>query len=466
MQQQVITSTTPRDQLERTMGLPGAVASNVLNMVGVGPFLTIPLALAAMGGPQAMLGWVLGAVLALCDGMVWAELASRFPQSGGPYHYLLQAFGPRSWGRLIAFLFLWQSLLIGPISIASGAVGFAEYAGVLHPLSALQAKLLAMALCLVNIAVLYRSIRSIATLSVAVMVAVLSTCVWIIFSGALHFQPLLAFSFPQGAFHLTRAFWLGLGSATLIATYDYGGYSNVCLIGGEVREPRRTIPVAVIVSILLVAALYLCMNLAIIGTLPWQAAQHATAVVSVFMQAVYGSWAARTVALLILVASWGSTFIILLGYSRIPYAAAEDGTFPRIFARVHPVGRFPTVSLLSMGLVSALLCLLSLGDLIAALIVIQTVLQFMAQCVAVILLRKADRQQPAGLPGSSLSPRPKLFRMPLYPLPALIALLGWAYIVATSHIRQVLFAVVLGVAGIMVFLFRAHSQREWPFIPA
>ena len=455
------TTASTHGQLERSMGLPSAVASNVLNMVGVGPFLTIPLALAAMGGPQAMLGWVIGAVLALCDGMVWAELASRFPQSGGPYHYLLQAFGPRSWGRIIAFLFLWQSLLIGPISIASGAVGFAEYAGVLHPLSAMQAKLLAMALCLVNIAVLYRSIRSIAVLSVAVMVAVLTTCVWIIFSGALHFQSMLAFNFPRGAFHISHAFWLGLGSATLIATYDYGGYSNVCLIGGEVREPRRTIPLAVILSILLIATLYLCMNLSIIGTLPWQTAQHATAVVSAFMQVVYGSWAARTVALLILIASWGSTFIILLGYSRVPFAAAEDGTFPRIFARVHPAGRFPTVSLVSMGVASALLCLLSLGDLIAALIVIQTVLQFMAQCVAVLLLRRADRQHP-----SQEGAARGLFRMPLYPLPALIALLGWAYIVATSHLQQILFAVALGVAGILVFLFRARSQREWPFIPA
>ena len=454
--------TPTHEHLERSIGLSGAVASNVLNMVGVGPFLTIPLALAAMGGPQAMLGWIIGAILALCDGLVWAELGSRFPQSGGPYHYLLQAFGPRSWGRIIAFLFLWQSLLVGPLSIASGAVGFAEYAGVLHPLTPVHAKLLAMAICLVNIAVLYRSIRSIAALSVVVMVAVLTTCVWIIFSGALHFHASVAFSFPPGAFHLSHAFWLGLGSATLIATYDYGGYNNVCLIGGEVRSPRRTIPLAVMTSIVLIAVLYLLMNLSIIGTLPWQSAQHATAVVATFMQVVYGSWAARTVALLILIASWGSTFTILLGYSRIPYAAAVDGTFPAIFARVHPRGHFPTVSLLFMGIASALLCLLSLGDLIAALIVIQTILQFMAQCVAVMLLRHADREHSLSLPKGESAP----FRMPLYPLPALIALLGWAYIVATSQVRQMLAALVLGSLGVLVFLYRARSHREWPFLKA
>ncbi len=435
------------------MGLPSAISTNVLNMVGVGPFLTIPLALAAMGGPQAMLGWVLGALLALCDGMVWAELGSRFPRSGGPYHYLREAFGPHSFGRLFAFLFLWQSLLIGPISIASGAVGFAEYAGVLHPLTALQAKLLAAVLCLINIAVLYRSIRSIAVLSVTVTVAVLATCGWIVLSGALHFHAALAFSFPAHAFHLDHAFWTGLGAATLIATYDYGGYYNVCLIGGEVRSPERTIPRSILISIVLIAALYLLMNLSIIGTLPWQGAQHASAVVAVFMQAVYGSWAAKTVALLILIASWGSTFAILLGYSRVPYTAAEDGTFLRVFARVHPAKHFPTVSLLYMGLAAAALCVVSLGELIAALIVVQTLLQFMAQCVAVLLLRRGER-------GTAES---GLYRMPLYPLPALLALLGWAYIVATSHGRHILLALILGTAGTVVFLIRARRGQEWPF---
>lgn len=446
------TQTAPElQELDRTIGLPGAVASNVLNMVGVGPFLTIPLALAAMGGPQAMLGWVLGAVLALCDGMVWAELGSRFPRSGGPYHYLLEAFGPRSYGRVIAFLFLWQSLLIGPISIASGAVGFAEYAGVLHPLLPLQAKALAIVLCLLNMAVLYRSTRSISGLSVVVMAAVLTTCAWIVVSGVLHFHASLAFHFPAGAFQPTRAFWQGLGAATLIATYDYGGYYNVCLLGGEVKSPRRNIPRAVLFSILLIAALYLCMNLSIIGTLPWQQAQHSRVVVSDFMQAVHGTWAAKTVAGLILIASWGSTFAILFGYSRIPFTAAVDGTFPKIFARVHPTGRFPTVSLVFMGVASAVLCLLSLGELISALIVIQTILQFMAQCVAVILLRRQG-----GGSGDT-------FRMPLYPLPALIALCGWAYIVATGQMRHVVIALGLGVAGVLVFLFRAHRQQQWPY---
>ena len=139
-------------KLDRGMGLAGALSINILNMVGIGPFLTIPLALAAMGGPQAMLGWMVGAVLCLCDGLVWAELGSSLPRSGGPYHYLLQAFGPKRWGGLLSFLFLWQLLLIGPISIAAGAVGFGQYLNFLVPwLRHGHLVGIAMAVCITNL---------------------------------------------------------------------------------------------------------------------------------------------------------------------------------------------------------------------------------------------------------------------------------------------------------------------------
>jgi len=437
--------------LDRGIGLWSALSTNVLNMVGIGPFLTIPLALAAMGGPQAMLGWILGALLALCDGMVWAELGSRIPDSGGSYHYLLQAFGPKSFGRLMAFLFLWQSLLIGPISIASGAVGFAEYAGVFHAMTPMQLKLVAMALCLINLAVLYRSIRSIGFLSIVVTVVVLATCCWIILSGLTHFQPSMAFDFPAGAFHLSHQFFLGLGSATLIAAYDYGGYNNVCLLGGEVKTPQRNIPRTVLLSIFVVATIYLAMNISILGVLPWREAQHSKVVVADFINAVHGARAAKAASVLILIASWGSAFAILLGFSRIPYAAAENGHFPKIFAKVHPREHFPTVSLIYMGIGSMAMCVFSLGALIAGLIVIQTMIQFLAQCVAVMLLRRQDHADKT------------IFRMPFYPLPAMIALLGWLYIVATSPFQPIAIGAVLILAGTAFYLFQANLAQEWPF---
>ena len=435
--------------LDRGMGLWGAISTNLLNMVGVGPFLTIPLAIAAMGGPQAMLGWILGAGLALCDGLVWAELGSRMPDSGGSYRYLLEAYGPNGAGRLFSFLFLWQALLIGPISIASGAVGFAEYSSVFHPFTPVQMKLIAVVLCLINLAVLYRSIHSISTLCIIVMVAVVATCGWIIITGAAHFHPSVAFDLPPHAFQLSHGFWVGLGSAILIATYDYGGYNNVCLIGGEIKDPQRNVPRAVLLSIVTVASLYLAMNLAILGLLPWREAEHSKAIVADFMRLALGPSAAKAVSLLILIASWGSAYAILLGYSRIPYAAAVDGRFPKIFARVHPTHHFPTVSLLYMGIASAFMCVFSLADLISALIIIQTLLQTIGQCIAVILLRRS-------------SP-PGVFRMPFFPLPALAALVGWVFIIVTSEAKHVAAGLVLAAAGVGLYLITAVKQREWPF---
>jgi amino acid transporter len=114
--------------LVRGIGLLGATSANMLEMIGAGPFITIPILLAKMNGPQAILGWVAGAVVALCDGMVWAELGAAMPGTGGPYHYLSEAYGPRGLGRMMSFLFIWQTIFLAPLSIASGAVGFAQYA--------------------------------------------------------------------------------------------------------------------------------------------------------------------------------------------------------------------------------------------------------------------------------------------------------------------------------------------------
>jgi amino acid transporter len=438
--------------LNRGIGLAGALSINILNMVGIGPFLTIPLALAAMGGPQAMLGWIVGAVLCLCDGMVWAELGSSLPRSGGPYHYLLQAFGPNRWGGLLSFLFLWQLLLIGPISIAAGAVGFGQYLNYLVPhLRHGHLVFIAMAICLVNTALLYRNIRSISKTSIVIAAVVVATCVWIVLSGIAHFRSALAFDFPAHAFSFTRTFWFGLGSATLIAVYDYGGYNNVCLIGEEVRDARRVIPRAVIYSIIVIAILYLAMNLSIIGTVPWQQGQHSKAIVADYMQILYGRPGGLLVSGLILVASWGSVYAIILGFSRVPYAAAAEGRFFKSFARLHPTERFPTTSLLFMGGMAAVACLFSLADLISVLIVVQTMLQFAAQCVAVILLR---RQSVAA---------PDAFRMPLFPLPAIVALTGWLYIVASSNPAHIAIGFAMAAAGVAIYLLQARRTNEWPF---
>jgi len=439
-------------QLDRGLGLFGAISANVLDMVGVGPFLTIPLAIAAMGGPQAMVGWVLGALLCLCDGMVWAELGSAMPRSGGPYYYLKEAYGKKSLGQLMGFLFLWQTLLAGPLTIASGAVGFSEYMSFIYPkLAHGQLVSIAAGICLVNIVLLYRNIRTIDYISVAMTVIVIGTCGWVIASGVQYFRAANVFDFPSGAFHMSTAFWAGLGATSLIAVYDYGGYSNACLLGGEIEYPQKNIPRAVIYSILLVAALYLLMNLSIIGTLNWHDVQRSNAIAADFMQSVYGHWAGLLVSLLVLVVSFGSVFANMLGFSRIPYAAAADGHFFAPFARLHKTGRFPTVSLVFMGVASAVACLFTLSELIKVLIVVQAIFQFAAQCVAVELIR---RRNPRAV---------GVYRMPLYPFPAAVALLGWIYIAVSSGMRYVAIGLGMVAIGTTIYLFKAKHEREWPF---
>jgi amino acid transporter len=441
-----------RIEIPRGIGFWGAVSANLLNMIGIGPFLTIPLALAAMGGPQAMLGWILGAFISLCDGMVWSELGSAMPCSGGPYRYLLEAFGPRSFGRLFAFLFLWQAIVLGPISIASGAVGFAQYAGYLYP-HMHHAGLVAVAalVCLINTALLYRNIQSIGRLSIVIAAIVIGSTGWIILAGVTHFHSAVAFDFPPGAFHLDRGFFLGLGASTLIALYDYGGYYNVCLIGDEVSTPKKTIPRSILFSIIAVSAIYLVMNISIIGVVPWRVAMHSQAVVADFMAHIYGRAGGTAIAVLILVASFGSVLAILLGYSRIPYAAALEGQFFSMFGRLHSKGKFPHVSLIAMGACSALACLFSLQSLITALIVTQTLLQFAAQCIAVMLLRKQKRETAGS------------YRMPFYPLPALVALTGWIYVVVTSGVRYMAVAGLFLMVGVGLFMARARRRADWPF---
>ena len=433
------------------IGLAQGVAANVLNMVGIGPFITIPLILRAMGGPQAMLGWGLGAVIALCDGLVWAELGAAMPGSGGSYQYLREAFGPRKVGRLMSFVFLFQSVVATPLLTASGAVGFAEYTKFLFPaLSPMQRKGVAVLVCLAATWLLYRNIKSIGKVSFWMFLTLLGTMGWIIVSGAMHFNPALAFAFPPDAFHLSGKFLTGLGAAALIAMYDYQGYFTVCLIGDEIETPARNIPRAILIAIVLLAVCYLSMNLSVIGVVPWRQAAQSDAIVSDFIGRLQGHAAAQFSAVLIMLAAFGSVFTVLLGFTRIPYAAAVEGEFFSIFARLHPKG-FPSFAVLSLGLASAAACFLELEDLINAVLIIQILTQFIAQCVCVVLIRKYRRD----------IRRP--FAMYLYPVPVVLALAGWIFIVLASkpvYIEAGLATVAFAVAA---YLVRAKRKQEWPF---
>lgn len=448
-------SGTPAPHLHRELGLFEAISANMLEMIGVGPFLTIPLILSTMNGPQAMLGWLLGAVVAVCDGLVWAELGAAMPGSGGPYRYLSEAYGPKRLGRLLSFLFIWETIFLAPLSIGAGAVGFAQYTKFLWPQMAVwQGKAVGVAVCLLITYLLYRDIRSVGRLSIVLWVVVIFTALAVTAAGLLNFQFRRVFDFPPHAFVLSKDFFVGLGGATLLAMYDYGGYNNACFFAGEVRHPERVIPRSILISIGLVAALYMTMNLTIIGVIPWREAMHSTFIVSDLMQRLYGSAIAQIMTGLILFTTFASLFAVLLGYSRVPYAAAIEGRFFQIFGRLHRTKNFPYFSVAFIGISSAFASLLNLSDLITALVVIQVLVQFMAQVVAVTLIRRyrPDIHRP--------------FQMWFYPVTSIIAFGGWAFILAASGLKFILWGIALVAFGVIAYLWKARIEREWPFNPA
>jgi APA family basic amino acid/polyamine antiporter len=460
-------------QLIRGIGLWQATALNMIDMIGVGPFITIPLIIAAMHGPQAMLGWVLGALLVSCDGLVWAELGATFPEAGGPVRYLREMYGPR-FGKLLSFLFVWQLTFSAPLSIASGCIGLAQYAGYLWPVlrtvlaahefhitipavgttvmavTITYGTFLAMSAVALAVFLLYRRITIIGRLASFLWVGVIGSALWIIVSGLLHFNARQAFTFPPGAWTFNQDFFLGLGAALLIAVYDYWGYYNVCYLGAEVRDPARTIPRAILLSIGGVAIIYLTMNISILGAMPWQEVQASTFIASDFMQRIWGVGVARVITVLMIWTAFASVFSLILGYSRVPYAAALEGNYFKAFAKVHPTHGFPHVSLLTLGGVAMCFCLFKLADVVTALVVIRVMVQFLAQTLGIIVLR------------SRRPDLPRPFRMWLYPVPALLAFLGFVYllIMRPKSIESIRVAIVLILVGTILFAVRQlRAQR-------
>jgi amino acid transporter len=433
--------------LRRSFGLIEATALNMSNMVGVGPFVTIPLILSVMGGPQCMLGWLLGSLLSLCDGLVWSELAAAMPGTGGTYLYLREAFRKTTLGSILPFLFIWQFVFSAPLEIASGYIGFAQYLSYFwRSMSALDMKLAAAAVGVLVVALLYRRISAISRMTVVLWIGMLLTCGWVIASGLAHFNAARAFDFPPGAFSLTRGFALGLGGAMAIAMYDFLGYYDICYVGGEVRRPAYVIPRAILYSVIAVALIYSVMNVAIIGVVPWREAMQSKFIGSRFMETLYGPRAAGVLTVMILWTAFASVFALVLGYSRVPYAAALDGYFFRPFAKLHE-GGFPSLSLLVIGGLSIVAAFFDLEWVISALITARILVQFIGQILALdyIRRRRSDIARP--------------FRMWMYPLPSAIALAGWSYIFFTSGWSITLFGLGVLATGVAAFALWRRSQR-------
>lgn len=447
-------------KLVRGVDLRGATAINVISMIGIGPLITIPLVLGYLHGPFSIAGWLIGAGIALCDGLVWAELGALYPSSGGTYGYLREIFGRDSLGRFLAFLFVWQIIFAAPLLQASGYIGFAHYAAYLFPglaSSAWQMQALAIIVGVVTLFALYRGIAAVSRASVWLGACALVTLLCVIAASYAHFNAVQAFAVP-----VHDSFWegmrAGLGQALIVALYDYMGYNQSSCVGGEVRDPARTIPRSILISILLVAILYVTMQVGILGAIPWQsiipdAAGNLPAagnyVASIVVEHAFGVTAAGIVTVLILITAFASVYGNLLGFSRIPYAAAEDGVFLKPFAHVHGRMRFPDVSLVVIGILALPACLLSLQDVINALTTGLILIQSVAQIFALFALRTRRIRSP--------------YRMWLFPVPAILALGGWLYLFQAAGKPAIVFGIVSLGCGAVVFLVRAMIQKEWPF---
>jgi len=443
-------------ELNRGLGLLQATGLNIANMVGIGPFITIPAFIAAMSGPQAMIAWVLAAILVLCDGLVWSELGAALPGSGGTYHFLKRIYSKYRWGRILPFLFIWQFMVSGAMEMASGYIGalsYLEYAmpGLVERFGTIPGGtrwILVLAVVVITL-LLCRRIESIGWIAVLMTCGTLLTVALVILSGW-WYMDWSKIDFPENAFRLDSQFASGLGAAMLIAIYDYLGYYNVCHLGDEVREPSKTIPRAVMGSVILIALIYMTMNLCIIGVVPWRQAMESKNIAADFMETLYGRPWAVAFTWLILWTAAACMFSITLGYSRIPFAAARQGDFYGVFGKLHPEGRYPWVSLLALGVLTSLFCFLDLTTVISAAVCVRIVVQFLGQIVALHIVRttRPDIQLP--------------FRMWFYPIPSLIAAVGWVFVLATADRFALLLSLGVVLSGLAVYSYSGMGAKSYP----
>jgi amino acid transporter len=461
-------SPPPSGGFVRSIGPFQATAINMSQMCGIGPFVTIPLMVGAFGGPQAIIGFVAGALLALADGLVWAELGAAMPGSGGSYVYLRQAFQYRT-GRLMPFLFVWTAMLFIPLIMSTGVVGFVQYLGYLAPhLSQTGGDLIGLGMIALVVGLLWRGVENIARITAVMWVVMVASVALVIIASATHFSGHRAFTYPAHAFDLGAGhFWTGFAAGLTIGVYDYLGYNTTAYMGAEIKNPGRVLPRSIVLSILGIMSCYLLLQIGTLGVVDWHRMVDPgdiahSSVASAVLEKTWGKGAADTVTVLILITAFASVFTGLLGGSRVPYDAARENVFFRPYGRLHPRHRFPVWGLATMGVVTAVGFLIGrhtdLQTLIQLLTTVMVIVQALAQVVALMVLR---RRQP-GLR------RP--YRMWLYPVPGIVALVGWLVIYGYADKNSpgrhpIEWSLAWVAAGVVAFLAWSRYEKVWPFGP-
>lgn len=426
-------------------------------MVGIGPFITMPIVIGLLGG-MYLWAWVAGALLSFADAMIWSELGAAFPLAGGSYNFLKEAYGSKGPGRMMSFLYVWQTIIQAPLVAASAAIGFSQYFIYLLPLDIWGQKMLSGSVIIFVTFLLYRKIESIGKIGVLLWIGVVGTLGWIIFGGLTHGNFIQPFADARNNFSINILVSFLFGKACVKTIYSYLGYYNVCHLGGEIKDPGKNIPRSMFISIVAIAILYLAMNVSVTSVIPWQEIKGwqdtgtNNFVISTFIERLYGHTAAVVITVMVLWVALASLFAVMLGYSRVPFAAAQDGAFFKIFAKLHPTKNFPYVSLLILAAFAFVFSLLfRMGDVISGILAMRIMVQFIGQGVGLMLLRK--RNGTVNLP----------FKMPLYPLPVLLAILMWLFIFYATGFAIIISFLAVLVSGIIVYLIKARYKKEWPF---
>ncbi|MGQ0738894.1 MAG: APC family permease [Bacteroidota bacterium] len=434
----------------RKINLLQATSINMIDMVGIGPFVVMPFVVAQFNNGLFIWAWIFGVVTALVDGMVWSELGARYPLAGGTYNFHRIAFGEKG-GKLMSFLFVWQTSIQAPLVVASAAIGFAQYLTYIVPLDFWQQKMVSGGLVIFVFILLYRKIETIGKISVVMGTIVVLTILWIIISGLLNQQQSVKFIPSGNESFFTYAFWAAIGHASVKTVYAYLGYYNVCHLGGEIKNPEKNIPRSIFISIFGIAVLYLLMNISVMGVIPWESVKETDRyLVSSFMQHLYGPVAGTAVTVLILCVAFSSLFAVVLGYSRVPYAAAVDGNYFKIFSRLHPIKNFPYISLIVLCVLGFVFSLLmKLKDVIDSILAMRIVVQFIAQAVGVVLLRKSF--------GSKDLP----FKMWLFPVPVILSVGIWIFLfISTGWFA--LWGSLIATAGVIIYFIKDKYWDKHP----
>ena len=443
--------------LQRRLGLFHSTVLNMIDMVGIGPFISLPIVMGLVGG-MYLYAWIAGAILSLIDAMIWSELGAAYPMAGGSYNFLKEAYGKNGAGKLMSFLYVWQTIIQAPLVAASAAICFAQYFVYLVPLEGWQQKCISAFVIIFITFLLYRKIDSIGKIGVLLWIGVIGTLGWIIFGGISHGNFLQPLHDLPSVFDWSVLISFFFGQACVKTIYSYLGYYNVCHLGAEIKDPGKNIPRSMFISVIGIAILYLAMNMSVGSVIPWQEIKswqdndQNQFVVSVFIERLYGHTAAIVATIMILWVALASLFAVMLGYSRVPYAAAVDGAFFKIFARLHPTKNFPYISLLVLAAFAFIFSLLfRMGDVISGILAMRIMVQFIGQAVGIVLLRKRN--------GTKKLP----YKMPLFPLPVILVTIMWLGIFYATGLKIMASFLIVLISGIVVYMIQSKLKGQWPF---